>query len=187
MTIYSQVGNLPRHLYCYVDREITRKTSQGFEQCVWFAVNSTHGRLWGANVVLECGAIYRNVPIHKLAFDPTPEPIWTEQDAQVWDCYGPQFSIVEFSYLQEVEVETFSGHMGEYLFTAAPVGDGFSREPNQAKEFTWIKLDNGRVAVMPTDFTLVHEASFTKPEWPKDIRRQTEVYCTEKSKKAGHD
>tara|TARA_R110000751_G_scaffold13143_2_gene44445 strand:- start:1544 stop:2104 length:561 start_codon:yes stop_codon:yes gene_type:complete len=177
--IYSQTGDLLHHIYCFVDMEVTRKDKRGFEPCVMFAINSTHGRLWGCNVLLECGAIYRNVPVHKIAFyEELPAP-WTEQQAQIWDCYGPTFSILEFTYLHGVEIETRAGDIGEYLFTVVPIGDGFSRAPDQAKEFTWIKLNNGRLAVLPTDHILVHEVSFTKTEWPTDIRKQVETYSTE--------
>jgi hypothetical protein len=56
---------------------------------------------------------------------------------------------------------------------------GYSREPSQAKEFTFIRLENGRFAVLPTDHIIVHETSFTNAKWPDDIKRQTETYSCE--------
>jgi hypothetical protein len=71
-------------------------------------------------------------------------------------------------------------YAGEYLFTAAPLGDGFSREPEQNKEFVFARLDNGRLTVQPTNRVLFEERSFTDVvEWPRDVRRQTAVYSCE--------
>lgn len=177
--IYTGSGDLPRHLYVYVDSSFVRRDGKGFEPCVWFGLTSQHGRMWGCNILLECGAMYRNVPPHAMAFCADPKPKWTEQDAQVWDCYGAQFTTLEYKYLSEVECLTRKSDRGTYLFTAAPIGDGFSRHPEQAKEFTFIELDNGRLTVLPTDHLLVDDRSFVKLEMPRDIRRQSEVYSCE--------
>lgn len=177
--IYSQSGNLPRHLYAFVDRRFTRREGEGFERCVWFGLTSQHGRMWGCNILLECGAMYRNIPPHAMAFKDDPKPTWAERDAQIWDCYGAQFTTLEYGYLSEVDCVTRYGEEGRYLFTAAPIGDGFSRHPEQAKEFTFLALDNGRLKVVPTDYLLVKETSFVRLAWPTDIRRQSEVYSCE--------
>lgn len=71
--------------------------------------------------------------------------------------------------------------MGTYLFTVAPVGDGFSDTPEQSKEFTFVKLDFGRYTVQPTDRIMFEDKSFTthKWEWPSGFKRQTETYSCE--------
>ena len=71
--------------------------------------------------------------------------------------------------------------MGEYIFSVAPVGDAFSHYPEQAKEFTFIKLMNNRLTIQPTDFTVFRERSFTdnKLEFPKGMKRQDTVYFCE--------
>jgi hypothetical protein len=74
--IYSLVGELPRHIYCFVDSTYTHTESQGFLPCVWFGLVSYPGRTWGCTVMLECGAIYRNVPAHAIA-SPKQEPKFT--------------------------------------------------------------------------------------------------------------
>ena len=65
------------------------------------------------------------------------------------------------------------------MFTAIPMLDGFSLEPEQSKEFYFIKLDNGRFTAQPTNHVLVKDKSFvTAAEWPK-LQRQTETWSVD--------
>jgi hypothetical protein len=178
---YSQAGQIPHHQYCYVDASFISSRT-GFIPCVWFGLVSIPGRMWGCTIMLECGAVYRAVPPHALAFYENPEPDWAPQQAQRWDCYGREFSTIEYTYLRGVEVvakcsDTLRG--GDYLFTAAPIDDGFSRHPEQAKEFMFIKLNTGRLTIQPTDKVLFTDPSFVTPEWPTDLKTTTETYSCE--------
>ena len=130
MDISTVTGQLPRHQYVWIDTNFTHKQPHGFIPAVWFGLVSMPGRTWGCTVMLECGAIYRNL---------------------------------------------------EYLFSVAPVEDAFSYYPEQAKEFTFVKLKNDRLTIQPTDFTLFNEKSFTdgKMEFPKGVKRQTKVHHCE--------
>lgn len=182
--MYHLVGELPRHLYCYVDSKFTHQELQGFIPCVWFGLVSFPGRLWGCTVMLENGAIYRNVPAHGIAFIKQPEPLWYTEEAQAWDCYGERFTTLEYQYLSglDCKVALPSGaYVGSYLFTAAPIGDAFSAYPEQAKEFCFIQLDNGRLTIQPTNHVVFRDKSFTsdKLELPKGLKRQVEVYSCE--------
>lgn len=175
-------GPLPRHLYCFADKSFTRTGGTGFEPCVWFGLTAVPGRMWGCHVLLECGAVYRALPPHALAFAADP-PAWGPQDAQEWDCYGLQWSGLVYPYLDGLRVSARCGDAnlsGEYLFTAVPIGDAYTHAPEQAKEFVFVKLDNGRLTVQPTNRVLFEELSFTTgAEWPTDVKRQTEVYSCE--------
>jgi hypothetical protein len=68
---------------------------------------------------------------------------------------------------------------GQYLFTVAPIEDGFSNEPSQSKEFKFIKLDNGRITIQPTNKVLFIDKSFTEEEVFHELKLQTEVYSCE--------
>jgi hypothetical protein len=134
--------------------------------------------------MLECGAIYRNLPAHAIAFNEEPEISWGPQDVQTWDCYGNDFTTLEYRYLAGLDCKAKCGEKileGEYLFTAAPIGDGFSAYPEQAKEFCFIRLDNGRLTIQPTNNVIFRDRSFTNSEFefPTGIKRQVEVYSTE--------
>ena len=182
---YTLVGELPRHIYCYVSSTFTHREPQGVIPCVWFGLVSYPGRIWGCTVMLECGAIYRNVPVHAMSFVPEPARPWSPYEAQTWDCYGEEFTLLEYNYLSGLQCKAKTKHgdfVGEYLFTAAPIGDGFSAVPEQAKEFCFIKLEIGRLTVQPTDKVVFSEPSFTKGnmEFPSGLARQNYIFSTEK-------
>lgn len=182
--IYAGVGQLPRHLYVWVDSKFTHRKSVGWIPAVWFGLVSHHGRAWGLTVLLENGAVYRNLPPHAVAFSKDPVVGWTIEDAQTWDCYGEKFSTIEYEYLSSLAVraKTSNGAIydGRYLFSVLPIGDGFSEYPEQAKEFTFIRTDGDRLTIQPTNNVLIEEKSFTSVgEFPSDLRRQTEVWDVE--------
>jgi hypothetical protein len=132
--------------------------------------------------MLECGAIVRDLPLHGLAHGDNPAP-WTVRQAQTWDCYGWQFSLHEYTFLHGLEAWAKCGgeiERGDYLFTALPIGDGYTAEPGQSKEFMFLKMNNGRFAAQPTNHVLFEEKSFTEASgWPQDIQRQEDVWACE--------
>lgn len=184
MTLCTGSGSLPQHIYCHVDREYVRTGEQtGFEPCVWFGLRSYPGRAWGCHVMLENGAVVRDVPLKALAQHADAEDWWLVTESQQWDCYGDQFSLVRYTYLSGLEARAkcaSAEHLGEYLFTACPLNDGFSAEPEQSKEFMFLALRNGRFTAQPTNRVLFIERSFTTDTgWPADIQRQRDVWSCE--------
>ena len=180
--IYSQAGQLPHHQYCFVEASFLGLSGAAFIPCVWFGLVSIPGRMWGCTIMLECGAVYRAVPPHAITFSSDPELEWTPQQAQRWDCYGTDFTTIEYTFLRGLECQVKCADQiitGDYLFTAAPIGDGFSRYPEQAKEFCFMQLDNGRLTIQPTDKVLFCDRSFVTPEWPTDLKTTTEIYSCE--------
>lgn len=173
--------NLPHHLYVHVDSAFIRRDGKGFEPAVWFALRSEPDRAWGCHVMLECGAVYRNVPPHALAFSATPEPAWTLPQAQVWDCYGTEFDVIRYEYLVNLEARYDGGDdRATCLFTACPSGDGFSAAPDQSKEFMFMRTTGDRLLIRPTNMVLFEERSFTEDSgWPTDIKTSTQVWRAE--------
>ena len=151
---------------------------------IWFAITSTPGRAWGCHVLLENGAIYRNLPLHALYFGSDIFPSeWSLKQSQRWDCYGWNFETIQYTYLRGQRcLADCDGvtHYGDYLFTAAPFDDGFSDDPEQNKEFLFIELDNGRVTVQPTNKVMILDDSFHKnTDWPRDMKVSKEIYSCE--------
>jgi len=179
------IGGIPRHQYVYVDTTHTHKKPCGWLPVLWFGIVSFPGRAWGLNVMFETGAIYRNLPPHSIAFSNTCDAPWTIKDAQTWDCYGTDFSCLEYEYLSSLDCKVLANkkeHMGQYLFTVAPIGDAFSSYPEQAKEFSFIRLENDRLTIQPTNHLIFRERSFTTNdamEFPRDMVRQTTIWSCE--------
>ena len=176
--------NLPKHLYLNVDTAFTHKHKQGYMPAIWFAITSTPGRAWGCHVLLENGAIYRNLPLHALYFGSDILPSeWPLKRSQRWDCYGWNFETIEYTYLRSQRcMANCDGdyYHGDYLFTAAPFDDGFSDDPEQNKEFLFIKLDNGRITAQPTNKVMILDDSFHKnTDWPTGLKVSKEIYSCE--------
>lgn len=179
MTLYTGSGNLPHHRYVFVDCSFVRKETAGFEPAVWFGLRAEPGRAWGCHVMLECGAVYRDLPLHALAHTSDPEP-WSLDHAQRWNCYSRQWSAVVYDFLAELEVlANVRGdkHIGRYVCTLVPIGDAYSAEPSQGKEHMLLALENGRFTVLPTNYVLFADRSFSdRVEWPSGIRGSDTVW-----------
>lgn len=167
--IYSASGNLPKHIYCFVESKFVRQNGSGLEPCAWFGLHSHPGRTWGCHIMLECGAVYRGVPPQALAFMEQPEASWAPKDAQVWNCYGHEFSTIEYTFLRRLRIHTKHHGEGHYLFTAIPINDGYTEDPSQSKEFMFCALDNGRLIILPTNMLVFEDKSFTETQWPSNL------------------
>lgn len=192
--MYHSSGELPIHEYVWVDSSFLShdyEVGEHFQPAIWFGLNSKPGRMWGCHVLLECGAVYRNLPLHALASCSNPKQReWSPQDSQLWDCYGERFSTIAYTSLKglKAQAKIRSGEYedGEYLFTAIPIGDSYSAYPEQEKEFKFIRLNNGRYTTRPTNYCIFKDSSFTVDEngkegfhWPKKIRVSDTVWTCE--------
>jgi len=177
-------GPLPRHLQVWVRRSFIEDSvsldEPAMTRAVWFGLVSQPARAWGCTVVLESGAIYRNLPPHAIAFNQDAPDIELPL-CQHWDCYGYGWSSCIYPFLDGQRM-IVKGHDsgGHYLFSVQPIGDGWSRIPEQSKEFTFIEMADGNITIQPTDRTLVVDPSFTDVcDWPTWLRRQTEEWSCE--------
>ena len=183
------VGSLVTHRYVWVDTTFTHAVPQmpRFQPAVWFGLVSVPGRMWGCTVLLENGAVYRALPPMAMAFvAQPPDDDWYQspEEAQTWDCYGTDFSVIEYPYLAGlrclVKTDTIV-QPGRHLFAVVPVGDGFSAQPEQAKEFHFLHLDSGRLTIQPTNRVVYQDASFTSTNasFPVGMKSQTDIYRCE--------
>ena len=168
-----QSGGLPRHLYVWLDPEAVLEAPDGQPplQAVWFGLQAICGRAWGCHCLLECGAVYRNLPLHQLRHRTDAAGGWSPGEAQEWDCYGERFSTLIYPYLDGLECRAqvshnSAWHPGSYQFTVAPLADAYTHHPEQAKEFIFIALDNGRFTAQPSDRVLFYDKSFTGAGMP---------------------
>ena len=186
--MYELIGQLPQHQYVHVDTAFThRKPEMSSMPAMWFGLVSYSGRAWGCNVLLENGAIYRNLPLHALASTvPALSIPWRPRDAQHWDCYSTAFTTLSYDTLRGLDclVKTADEmNHGEYVCTIGPIGDAYSAVPSQSKELVIVALKNGRYTIQPTDRVVFHDISFTvpmgNPTFPRGMRRQDETYSSE--------
>ena len=185
--MFHLVGQIPKHKYVFVKSEFVSGQGGSCIPAVWFGLVSHPGRAWGLTVMLECGAVYRNLPPHAISFSEIATTN-TACDCQLWDCYGYQFSVLEYDYLSGLVCRVKFNNVdltGRYLFSVAPVGDGFSDNPSQMKEFYFIECHNGSLAIAPNNHCVFTEKSFTgdKREFPKGIIRQDTIYTIESCSK----
>ena len=75
MTLHTHAGSLPTHQYVWIEPRAIG--DHGWLRAVWFGLASFPGRAWGCHVLLESGAVYRNVPLHQLASTYEPDEPWT--------------------------------------------------------------------------------------------------------------
>ena len=184
----THAANLPRHLYVKCDMEfVSDGQKQGLEDAVWFGLTAVPGRAWGCTVMLKCGALYRGLPLHALAHGEIAIMDWDINDAQRWDCFGWNFTTIEYEYLMGLSCKVWIANrktweVGRYLFTAEPYGDGFSMSPSQTKSHHFIALNNGRMTAVPGNNVLWRESSFTTPsEKPNWLRTQSQVWHGEQA------
>ena len=184
----THAANLPRHLYVKCDMEfVSDGQKQGIEDAVWFGLTAIPGRAWGCTIMLKCGALYRGLPLHALAHGEIAIMDWDINDAQRWDCFGWNFTTIEYEYLMGLSCKVWIANrktweVGRYLFTAEPYGDGFSMSPSQTKSHHFIALNNGRITAVPGNNVLWKESSFTTPsEKPNWLRTQSQVWHGEQA------
>jgi hypothetical protein len=149
---------------------------------MWVGVTSIPGRAWGINVILRNGgALYRNLPPHSIGFH-SEDFGWTIQQAQLWDCYSYHFTIVQSPILRGLRMQAkVKGELltGEYLFHVTHVDDGWSDSPDQDKEFYFIKLDNGRLTIQPTNRITFIDASFIVNDNLPELKLSETIYSCE--------
>jgi hypothetical protein len=150
---------------------------------MWVGLTSIPGRAWGINIILrDGGALYRNIPPHAVAFRKDVDD-WEISQAQLWDCYSYDFTVLQNPIMRGMEVSVMlkSGVVshGEYLFSTAHMHDGWSDAPDQDKEFIFVKLNNGRLTIQPTNRVRFIDRSFTTEALPK-LKLQETVYSCEK-------
>lgn len=146
------------YLHCWV-RLAHIASVPDLEEAYAFAIQSVRGRALGFHVMLRSGAHYRNVPLHAIAIRPDApdEPL---QSLAYWDSFTSRPVVTVFDYLRDHECYAYlpdgRKEPGVYLFTVDWMPDeathpGFTHLPDQNKCGHVIALENGNVAMLPTN------------------------------------
>lgn len=175
-------GALPTHQFILIDSSFTHENPIGWIEGWWTSITSIPGRTWGLNIILrDGGAMYRNLPPHAISFYPNP-PKWKITQSQLWDCYSYNFSTLENPHLKSTPIKAKIKnkiYKGEYLFNVTHLLDGWSNSPEQDKDFYFIKLDNGRLTIQPTNrITFIDPSFILNTPLPK-LKLHTTIYSCE--------
>lgn len=125
--------------------------------------------------------MYRNLPPHAVSFDPEP-PKWGVKKSQLWDCYSYFFTTLENPHLKGMPMQARikdKVYRGEYLFNVTHLLDGWSNSPEQDKDFYFIKLDNGRLTIQPTNRIKFIDPSFILNTPIPKLKLHTTIYSCE--------
>jgi hypothetical protein len=180
---YTKIGAIPTHRYIWIDSAYTHEEPVGLVEAMWVGLTAIPGRAWGINVILrDGGALYRNIPPHAVSFSEEAGD-WEMGDAQLWDCYSYDFTVLQNPIMRGMEVSVKIRDvvlLGEYLFSTAHLHDGWSDTPEQDKEFIFVALINGRLTIQPTNRVRFIDRSYVTGTLPK-LKLQTETYSCEET------
>lgn len=176
--------DLPVHQYVTISPGVIHDNVQ---RGAWFALQPNIGAVWGGHVLLESGALYRNVPLHALSIGLHDSPTHCPNDLQLWDCYCEDARAHEYNYLRGLctlsrSKEMSAPFLGSYLFTIIPKNDPFSRHLDQHKEFVVSAINGtGRLAIRATNEMMFADKSLAPlpTSWPKGLRRQLSLPSVE--------
>ena len=181
----NKTSSIPELKVVWVDTNFTHEKPIGFQEALWVQTTATPDRAWGITVVFRHGGMmYRNLPPHAIAFDKKDrQNDWTLDYAQLWNCYGYQYEHMVCEHLSDSHVEVIICDeliSGEYLFQTSFIGDSYSLQPEQDKTFIWVKLENDRLTIQPTNRVTFRDTSFIIEDEIPRLKLQTEIYrCSE--------
>ena len=132
-------------------------------------------------VMLESGAQWARVPIHKICSKPC-DPLPLEQCIW-WDNYGYEFVVHSFDFLKNMTVTALGRdkiiRKGKYLFTIDWAKTGWSEVADQHKNHHVIALDTGPWIAYPNNRLVWHDPSWIAPAPDKEWRTPTRSYSVE--------
>lgn len=181
----NKTSSIPRLQYVQVDTRFTHHEPCGWKEAEWVQTVAIPDRAWGITVVFRDGGMcYRGLPPHAISFDYKDNVDWTLDQAQLWNCYGYQHEHMECDHIGNSRVVVSINkeiYHGTYLFQTSFIGDSYSMSPDQDKTFFWIRLDNNRLTIQPTNRVVFRDSSFIIPvQTIPQLKLQTEIYrCRE--------
>lgn len=182
--------HLPTHRYVWVreDSVLNQPSDPVIPKlipAVWLGISSQPGRAIGCQVLLECGALVLDLPLHALAHTELvidSEWVPVSQGRQAWDAFGWDVEVFEVPFLSGLDVEVLGQDPGDGVawFAIDWVRNGYSEEPGQHKWLWVVARNDGWIGAYPQDKLLFRDASFTEGPLPEGgIKRQTEMWSAE--------
>jgi hypothetical protein len=127
--------------------------ADGCTEAYWYGITSVPARQFLCHVMLYNGSNWYGLPLASMSTKPSHSG--TIAEAQAYDCFSYDISYIRFNFLRDQRAKILSSE-GTYLFTIiSHDNDGhapFAEFPEQAKTFTFIALDDGRITCAPNNY-----------------------------------
>ncbi len=173
--------NLPFHLYVHVcNTALGPNMPAGTTRGIWHAIYARPGQIVMAHVLLETGAEWCGVPLHKLAHDPkaferSPLPgFYKPSHLQPWGAMGDHVEAIHLEYLEGINVMGTSaerGFCGRHTGIVIDWADGFSRYPQEHKPLNLIERSDGRYLLFPNNYCRFMDFHFTSHKRDADLAK----------------
>ena len=142
-----------------------------FDNCYAFAVQSISGKILTFHIMTDYGMLRSRVPISELFFGEPTQDIPSDFK-QLWDCFGENVTVLEYSYLSEkrckVTLKDKTSVWATYLFTVDWFNNPYSDEPTDYKCGHILAADDGYLLCQPNNRIYWKDSNFITKDFPID-------------------
>jgi hypothetical protein len=156
-----------------------------FDTCCAFAIQSIAGKILTFHIMTDYGMMRSRVPISEL-FVNEPDNDIPADFKQLWDCFGENVSVIEYSYLSEKRCKVILKDKTEvwatYLFTVDWFNNSYSDEPTDYKCGHVLVADDGYLLCQPNNRIYWKDSNFITKEFPispKEFKVDSVLQCVE--------
>jgi hypothetical protein len=164
---------------------MTKREDDAFDTCCAFAIQSIAGKILTFHIMTDYGMMRSRVPISEL-FLKEPANDIPADFKQLWDCFGENVSIIEYSYLSEkrckVVLKDKTIVWATYLFTVDWFNNSYSDEPTDYKCGHVLVADDGYLLCQPNNRIYWKDSNFITKEFPispKEFKVDSVLQCVE--------
>jgi hypothetical protein len=164
---------------------MTKKDDDEFDTCCAFAIQSIAGKILTFHIMTDYGMMRSRVPISELFFKEPTNDIPADFK-QLWDCFGENVSVIEYSYLSEKRCKVILKDKTEvwatYLFTVDWFNNSYSDEPTDYKCGHVLVADDGYLLCQPNNRIYWKDSNFITKEFPispKEFKVDSVLQCVE--------
>jgi len=164
---------------------MTKEESDVYDTCCAFAIQSVAGKILTFHIMTDYGMMRSRVPISELFFKEPTNDIPADFK-QLWDCFGENVSVIEYSYLSEKRCKVILKDKtivwATYLFTVDWFNNSYSDEPTDYKCGHVLVADDGYLLCQPNNRIYWKDSNFITKEFPispKEFKVDSVLKCVE--------
>jgi len=164
---------------------MTKEESDVYDTCCAFAIQSVAGKILTFHIMTDYGMMRSRVPISELFFKEPTNDIPADFK-QLWDCFGENVSVIEYSYLSEkrckVILKDKTVVWATYLFTVDWFNNSYSDEPTDYKCGHVLVADDGYLLCQPNNRIYWKDSNFITKDFPispKEFKVDSVLKCVE--------